>query len=298
MSIPDILLGLILPGCITGIILLLAWRPWRAGRFIDGRWAGALAIGAGYAAGYARLVGEFHFPPVEVDNWIVYFLLPAALVGALGCWLRPGPVVWLIAVMVLCGALIWLLLRPLIGGVISPGGAVLRIPFLAILMTLWWVMLNQLARRGPRLVAPAVAFLVAVGSAVVLGSNGMALRGGFPCAAMSAVLAGVLLIALISRRFTLAGGGTLAVTIVLFGTIIYGYFYIYPEPSRRLTGAMCLLLASPLLAWVGGIRRLRRRKAWQRGLVSAAAVLLGVAGAVALAQFGAETQNSTGAYVP
>src|SRR5579864_5336408 len=113
MSIPDILVGLVLPAFVTGLILILAWRPWRAGRFIDGRWAGALAIGAGYAIAYARFVGDFHFPPTSADNWIVYLLLPVALVGALGCWLRPGPIVWLIAELLLSAALIWLLLRPL-----------------------------------------------------------------------------------------------------------------------------------------------------------------------------------------
>jgi uncharacterized membrane protein YfcA len=115
---------------------------------------------------------------------------------------------------------------------------------------------------------------------------------------MAVIFASVILVGAITRRFTMAGGATLTVMILLFGTISYGYFYIYPEPTKRLTASMCLLLASPLLAWVGGIRRLRRRKPWQRGLISAAAVLLGVAGAVALAQLGAEPQNSAGGYVP
>ena len=62
-------------------------------------------------------------------------------------------------------ALIWLLLRPLIGAEVSRAGALLRTVILALVMTGWWVALNQLARNGPRLLAPLIAFLVAVGAA-------------------------------------------------------------------------------------------------------------------------------------
>lgn len=293
----DILLGFVVPACVTSLILLLAWRSWRRGRAPDGRWVGALAIGAGYSIAYARFVGDFHFPPVDVDNWIVYFLLPAALIGVLGCWFRPGPTAWIITILLLCAALVWLLLRPLIGSEISAAGAIVRIAALSIAMTVWWVILNEHARRGPRLLAPVIALLVSAGSAAILGDSGLAQRGGMTCAAMTVLLVGVLVIATITRHFTLAGGATLAITIVLFGTMTYGYFYIYPEPTRRLTTAMGLVAASPLLALLGWLPVLRRRP-WQRGVLVAGAVFLAIVVAVALVALTPAPQNSGGESVP
>ena len=289
----DILLGFIVPFLVTATILALAWRPWRVGRARDARWAGALAVAAGYAIAYARLVDGLGFPPPSSDAWIIYLLLPCALVGALGCWMRPGPAFWLATVPLLFGLLVWLLLRPVIGTGVTRFGAAWRVVVFALVMTIWWFMLNHFARHGPRLLAPAVALLVCIGAAVVLGDNGLLQRGGITCAALAVVLAAVLLVGAITRRFTFAGGGTLAASFVLLGTIAYGWFYIYPEPGPRLSWAIVLLLVSPLLAWAGSLRALRRRNAWQRGLVSVFAVFLGVAGAVALAESAPAEKSST-----
>lgn len=290
----DILLGFAVPFLCTATILVLAWRPWRVGRARDARWSGALAVAAGYTIAYARLVDTLGFPPSSSDTWIVYLLVPCALIGALGCWLRPGPVAWLLTVLLLFVVLVWLMIRPLVGTEYSRFGAAGRVVVFAIAMTVWWVMLNHLARHGPRLLAPAVAFLVAIGAAVILGDNGLARLGGLPCAALAVLMAAVVVAGAITRRFTFAGGGTLATSLVLLGTIAYGWFYIYPEPGARWSWAIVLLLVSPLLAWAGSLRALRRRNAWQRGLVSVFAVFLGVAGAVAVAELSPNPASSSG----
>lgn len=76
----------------------------------------------------------------------------------------------------------------------------------------------------------------------------------------------------------------LAITIALFGTMLYGYFYIYPDPTPRLTAAMATVLASPILAWSAWLPWLRRRSPWLRGALGAASAALGVAAAVALVE--------------
>lgn len=295
----DILLGFVVPFLVTATILVVAWRPWRVGRARDARWSGGLAVAAGYAIAYARLVNGLAFPPASADAWIVYLLVPCALIGALGCWMRPGPLAWLTTVWLLFAVLVWLLLRPLIGTDVSRFGAAGRVVIFALAMTVWWAMLNHLARHGPRLLAPAIILLVSTGAAVILGDNGLAQRGGFTCAALAGIMGAVLVAGAITRRFTFAGGGTLAASLVLLGTLAYGWFYIYPEPGARLSWAMVLLLLSPLFAWAGSLRVLRRRNAWQRGLVSLFAVFLGVAGAVALAETSpAEKSSSSDGNVP
>ena len=159
-----------------------------------------------------------------------------------------------------------------------------RIAAGSVAMMVWWVALNQLARSGPRVMTPVVLFLAAMGGAVVLGDNGLAQRGGATLGATAVILAASAVVAAITPRFSLAGGGTLATTLVLFGTMLYGYYYIYPDPTPRLITAMAIVLIAPMLAGIGWLPTLRRRASWARVSFAVALVLLGVAAAVFVAE--------------
>lgn len=280
----DILLGLALPAMVCAGVLLAAWQPWRRASARDGRWAGAIAIGAAYAIAYARLVGDFHFPPTDSDDWIAYVMPVAMVVGVLFCRLPRAPWVRLATVEAIALALIWLLVRPLIGNEFSGMAAAGRIGAGSVAMTLWWVAVNQLARSGPRVMTPVILFLAAAGGAVVLGDNGLAQRGGVTLGALAVILAASAAVAAVTSRFSLAGGGTLATTLVLFGTMLYGYYYIYPDPTPRLITAMAIVLVAPMLAWIGWLPPLRRGPSWVRASFAVALVLLGVAAAVVVAE--------------
>ena len=291
----DIIVGFVLPAVVCAAILVAAWQPWRRESARDGRWAGAIAIGAAYASAYARLVGDFQFPPSSADNWIVYLMPVAMVLGVLFCRLPRAPWVRLGAVAAACVALVWLLLKPLIGSEFSTADAACHIAAGAVAMTLWWLLLNQLARSGPRMLAPVILFFMAAGAAAILADSGLAVRGGFPLGALALALVTAAIIAAITPRFSLAGGGTLATTLVLFGTMIYAYFYI-AEPTPRLTAALAIVLASPALAAVIWLPGLRRRPSWQRGVLGSAVVLLAVAVAVALVELHpapSESQDAT-----
>ena len=282
-TLTDILVGFALPAVVCGVILLAAWQPW-LGHARDGRWAGAIAIGAGYSIAYVRLVGDLHFPPASVDNWIVCMMPVVMVLGILFCRLPPAPLLRLAAVLVVSVVLSWLLIKPLIGGEMTSGAAALQIAAGAFAMTSWWLVLNELARHGPRMTAPGIVVIVATGASVVLSENGLAIRGGLPLAALAAMALAAAIIAAITPRFKLAGGGTLAVTVIVFGTFLYAYFYV-AEPTPRLLAAMPILTGSPALAWLAWLPCVRCRPAWQRGVVALAAVLLAVAGAVALVEW-------------
>lgn len=294
----EIIVGIIVPAVVCGAILLAAWRPWRRAKPRDGRWAGAIAIAAAYAIAYAKLVGDFQFPPTSADNWIVY-LMPAAMIGGvLFCLLPLPPWSRVVAVAGLAVALLWLLLKPLIGSEFSCTAAAGRIAAGAVAMTVWWVLINQLARHGPRMLAPLILMLAAAGGAVILGDNGLAQRGGMVLAALAAILAACAVVCALAPRFRLAGGGTLAATLALFGTLLYGYYYIYPDPTPRLIGAVALVLAAPLLAWAAWLPVLHRRTGWLRGAVAVILVVLGVGAAVGLAELGNRQPASSETDVP
>jgi drug/metabolite transporter (DMT)-like permease len=289
-TLTDILVGFALPAVACAVILLLAWQPWRGQGRRDGRWAGAIAIGVAYAIAYIRLVGDLRFPPASPDNWIIYLLPVVMLLGVLFCMLPPAPLLRLAGVLAVSVALAWLLLKPLIGVDTPPLGAGLQIAAASIAMTAWWLLLNELARRGPRLTAPAIVVLVAAGGSLVLGENGLAIRGGLPLAALAAIALAATVVAALTHGFKLAGGGTLAVSLILFGTFLYAYFYL-PEPTPRMLAAMPLLVSSPALAWLAWLPRVRHRPAWQRGLLALAAVLLAIAAAVVLVEWRGQTTS-------
>lgn len=293
-TLPDILFGFVLPAFLSAVILLAAWRPWQRTSLPDGRWAGGLVIAAAFAIAYGKLVGGYRFPPTAADNWIVYFSLAAIVLGMLDTWLRPSLWIRLGATLILSAALIWLLVAPVIGNDLSRNAAIVSVAALSVAMTLWWFLLDQLASLGPRLLAPIALFLGTAGSAAILADSGLAQRGGFTLGAMAVILGAVIVMAAMTRAFSLAGGGTLAVAIVLFGTIVYARFYMYPEPTPRLTAAMAIVLIAPLFAWVAWLPGLRNRKTWQRVLIGLLAVLIAAAASAAVAGLGADRSPPSG----
>ena len=283
-SLTDILVGFALPAVLCGMILLAAWWPWRRGATPDGRWAGAIAIGAGYAIAYGRLVGDLHFPPASVDNWIVYVMPVVMVLGVAFCRLPRAALPRVAAVVVVSAIVSWFIIKPLIGSELTRNVAAAQIAASAVAMTAWWLVVNELARRGPRMLAPAVVVLVSAGASVVLGEAGLAIRGGLPLAALAGIALAATVVAAIIPRFRLNGGGTLAVTVILFGTFLYAYFYM-AEPTPRLLAAMPILAGSPVLAWVAWFPGIRRRPIWQRGMIAFVLVLLAVGSAVALVEW-------------
>jgi hypothetical protein len=286
-STPDILVSFVVPPVVCAAILTLAWRPWRRGeRAVDARWANAIALGIAYAIGYARLVGDLAFPPADPDTWILCLMPIAMAAGILFCMIGRAPILRLACVTVICAVLSFLLIRPLIGQPLSRQGATLWTAGGAILMTLWWLIFNSLAMRAPRLLAPLVGLIVAAGAAAILGDGGMALRGGFPLMVLTLGLAATSVVAAVAQRFKLAGGGTLAVTLVFVGTILYAYHYVYPEPGPRMVSALDILITAPLLALVILLPRLRNWSDWLKVSIAIAIVVLAVAAAAIIAGVG------------
>ena len=246
---------------------------------------GGIAPAAGYAIAYGRLVGELGFPAASPDNWIIYVAAAGAIVGVAFCLLPVPKWAHVATVLVLAALLCFMLLKPLLdAATVARATAAAWIAGGAVAMTLWWLGMNQIARAGPRMLAPAVAMLVALGGAAILGEGGLAQRGGFTLGAMAVVLGASLAVATFTPRFSLAGGGMLVTTLVILGTLFYAWFYIYPDPSPRMKAAIGIVVAAPALAACGWFPGIYKRSHWTRGVVAVVAVLLGIATAVTLVE--------------
>src|SRR5258708_568819 len=118
LSPTEILLGFALPTVVCLGMLIAAWQPWRGER--DGRWVGGLAVATGFAIAYGRLVGGMRFPRGWGDNGFVYIAGGGAVVGVAFCMRAVPPWGRVALVAALSASVCFLLLKPLIGEVVSP----------------------------------------------------------------------------------------------------------------------------------------------------------------------------------
>jgi hypothetical protein len=77
------------------------------------------------------------------------YLMPVVMaVGVLFCVMGRAPVVRLLWVAATCAGLNFLLVRPLLGQAMGAGVAVGWVAGGMVVMTVWWAVLNEIARRG------------------------------------------------------------------------------------------------------------------------------------------------------
>jgi hypothetical protein len=306
--VPDpfaIAIGLAVSFFAAGIVLAAAWRPWSRPP-PPGAWTAAVALGAGYAAGHARvmatggaLAGWPSLPPIDAVDWLAWLAIAAAAAAGMDRILRRprrggggqvaterpyAPLGWVgrlgtFAVAVLAP---WLILKPALPRESPPVPEWTAV--LLFLPLVLFVPFETLAARrpGPRLpLIFAIALLGTSASLLVSGSLRLAQLAGCLTAALGAALG----ISLWRRDFTLAGGGV--VTGILGGLILAGRLY------SELPFASAILLAlSFLAAFLGDIGRYwlleRFVRSWRprpraASLASIAAAIVAAAGATAVA---------------
>ena len=131
------------------------------------RWAGALAIGLGYASGHVATAGIVRFPPTEATHWLLPFSLAAMLVGVLDeaihspIWLRLGTWTLVFALS------LFLLLRAKFQYGWSPSEGALWVASFAVGIVLLTCCYEKVSAKSP-----ALALLIA---ATVAGGTGGAL---------------------------------------------------------------------------------------------------------------------------
>lgn len=208
------------------------------------QWAVPLVLGAGLAAGWVGMLGWPAFPPTEAIHRLFYFVIAAALLGAVHSRWQSTGLRWGIRIS-LTAAVVWLFLAPIRD---YEWEGVARWYWLCGLtagMIGTWTSLAALAKR-----LPAVSILPPL-IVVAGGTSATCLLSGFAKFAqlggvLTAVLAVCWLVSRWRRSLTLAAGSADVVAVFLAGLWLGGYFF-----AEMPIAAAVLLALSPSMAWLG-----------------------------------------------
>jgi hypothetical protein len=266
--------GVLVPAAVTTVVLLAArWSGLAAGPKGD-RLAGAVALGAGFAA--ARFVLEWlRWQPEDPWDWLPYLVLLVAAAGLID----PGPparlLKWPVRLAVAAAAA-WVL-APDVPGMEPARPVCLAVTGAAVFLL--WSLLDPPAARQPGALVPGLL-------ALAIGAAGAVLEGaGFmKLVELALALTGVLTACAGCspgrRPRAYARGMVPGVAVVLPGLMLNGYLNNFGGAPPI---SFVLALVAPLGLWVDAVPALRYAKGWWRVLVPCAAVLLPAALAAGLA---------------
>jgi hypothetical protein len=255
------------PVAISLVAMLVAHIPLKRDRATQ-PWGPALALAGAFAAAFAGLRGRPAFPPRDAQTWLVYLAAISVLIAIAAT--VAGPKRWRWAIMLvsilLIGATVWLLARsqiPLFGW----RRFLMRAAVIAVGMVVWWLLMDRLAAR-PKAAAAALPLILTITASVAALTlvNAHSVFLGQLAGASAAALGAMTVAGLRFRKFSLARGGVLTLTIVLLGVILAGHFFA--DLSRL---DLILLGVAPLAAWLGELPMKGRRT---RFAVRVIAVLL------------------------
>lgn len=218
--------------------LALLWGKESARRAL-----GPLALGLAYCVGHLIITSWVSFPPTDTTNWLPYFALGAAALGAVqeSVRLKTGVRVLLFA-LITAGAL-RLLLKPKFQYGWPAGQGWLWLTGLALAVVFLAVLVDLLVQRtsGP-IELPAYLLIVCAGTAGALMLSGSILLGQL-ATALAAAIFGTLVLSI--RRIALSRGVAPVFSLLLGALLISGYFFAeLPATSAA------LLAVAPVLALI------------------------------------------------
>src|ERR1700730_9063717 len=241
------LLKQILPAAIISMMVAagvcgfaLSWGKERARSAL-----GPLAIGLAYFSGHLVITGWVPFPPADTTNWLPYFALAAAVLGAL-CGALPTKV-WarlLIFAVVSAGSL-RLLLKPKFSYGWSPTEGCIWLACLAGAMVGLALVLDALTRRSATAIEmPAFLLITCAGTFGALMLSGSMLLGQFAAVLGAAVFGSLVFTA---RKVALGRGIVPVFSLLLVALLLSGYFFAeLPAASAVLLAFASVLALVPI----------------------------------------------------
>jgi hypothetical protein len=274
-----LLSGVLLPAAVTAAILLPATRPWRQspeGRAAGeraARWAGALALGLGFATGFFACSGWTGFPPAEHWRWIVWLVVGGAVAGAVCGISRLPMAARAIVAAVAVGVLGWLMVPAF-----ADARRTWQAASVALVAGVWLAPAWTASRAGNR--ATVIAWLTcAVGLALFLLVANTA-RFAQLAGVLAACLGTVLLLALWQPALPISKSIALPGASAALALALTAMFY---DSGRVPPVAFVLAGGAPAFLALGSLFRVERLGGWRSGAVHAVITLLPIATAIILA---------------
>ena len=275
----QILGGLVLPAALMGLLAALAWRL-----LADARWVFGPLVGAAFAIAYCNLEPKVGWPPnANVLYLLFYFALAAGILAAADALFRPPFWLRIVVLVILWRLAVRLLLIRQVPSLISPSAMEMWIDLSTLVTLIWWLAIEGLAERAPGSAVPLLLTAMAGASAIVLALGWHILTSGALAGALAMLCITAAVLGACGGRISFSRGFAQASVLILQLVLVHGYFYTDDELTGRQQAWIALLLASPLLAFVGDLPIFRRRPAWRLAarLVPAMIVLAAVCAATA-----------------
>ncbi len=186
----DFVGGILVPGAVTAVVLMAAWRWSRHRRSAreSRSWAGTAALAAGFAAGYLALLGWPGFPPLDAVDWLLFLAGPLAALGLVEAYWRMDLAGRTLVMALAVPAALLLVARPLLlaSGANDVGPLLLGATAVSVAAML---AAEVLAERTSAARLSAILLAVAAPAALVLLLSGSA-RLGMIGGALAAAQAG------------------------------------------------------------------------------------------------------------
>jgi hypothetical protein len=214
--LPSAIIAMVVAAAICGLALWLGQERGRAA-------AGSLALGLAYLSGHLVITGWVTFPPADTTNWLPFFALATALLGAfcgvleIKAWPR-------VLIFALVSAIaLRLLLKPKFSYGWSLPEGYLWVTGLAGAMVLLAIVIDALIRRSAgAFEMPALLLIVCGGTFGALMLSGSILLGQF-AAVLGAAVFGSLVFAV--RKVSYGRGIVPVFSLLISALVISGHFF-------------------------------------------------------------------------
>jgi hypothetical protein len=234
--LPGVAIAMVVAAGICG--LALWWGKDGARRAL-----GPLAIGLAYGAAQLVITGWKSFPPADTTNWLPYFAIGAAALGATQEWVRWKTGMRVILFALITGGALRLLLKPKFQYGWTAGQGSLWLAGLALAVIFLAAVVALLAQRTTRPIElPAYLLIACAGTVGALMLSGSILLGQL-ATALAAAIFGTLVLTI--RRMAL-GRGVAPVFSLLLGALLISGYFLAALPAT----SAALLIVAPVLALI------------------------------------------------
>ncbi len=248
--------GLFLPAALVGLAAALAWRL-----FAEARWVFGPLVAVGFGIAYWNLEPKIGWPPsANVLYLLFYFARAAGILAKADALFRPPFWLRIVVLMILWRLAVRLLLLPQTPNSISPSSLEMWIDLSTLVTLIWWLAFEGLAERCPGVTVPLLLAAMAGASAIVLALGWHILSSGALAGALAMMCIAAAVLGAFSPRISFSRGFAQTVVLILQLILVHGYFYTDAALTGQQQLWIGLVLASPLLAFIGEFSLFRRQR--------------------------------------